>query len=328
MASKIRLSVAAGDYEIIRALKEGAVEADGLDLVVLTGHGPRERHWRMARNQEFDVCEFNVGAYLMARDRHEPLTAIPVFLHRRFRHGFAFINVNSGIKTPKDLIGKRVGGTNFQPAGNIWLRGILQEHYGVPHKEITWVVDRKEDVEFALPPGLRIEMIPPGKSMDTMLAEGEIPAMINPYIPEPIVHGDKRVERLFPDYKAVEREYFQQTGIFPIMHVTVIKQEIVDKYPWAAVSLVKAFEQAKNIAYKRVANPRITPLAWVRTAFEEERKLLGADPWVYGLGESNRKNLDTIIRYCHEQGLIGSRTTIEELFVDTDPEDGGDVDHV
>jgi len=103
MASKIRLSVAVGDYEIIRALKEGSVEADGLELVVLTGHGPRERHWRMARNQEFDVCEFNVGAYLMSCDKNEPLAAIPVFLHRRFRHGFAFVNVNCGIKTPQDL---------------------------------------------------------------------------------------------------------------------------------------------------------------------------------------------------------------------------------
>jgi 4,5-dihydroxyphthalate decarboxylase len=328
MAAKIRLSVAVGDYEIIRALKEGSVEADGLDLVVLTGHGPRERHWRMARNQEFDICEFNVGAYLMSRDKNEPLAAIPVFLHRRFRHGFAFVNVNCGIKTPKDLIGKKVGGTNFQPAGNIWLRGILEEHYGVPHKEITWVVDRSEDVPFTPPPGLKIEMIPQGKLLDTMLAEGEIPAMINPYIPEPIVRGDKRVARLFPDYKAVEREYFQQTGIFPIMHVTVIKQEIVDKYPWAAVSLVKAFEKAKNITYRRVANPRITPLAWVRTAYEEERKILGPDPWVYGLGELNRKNLETIIRYCHQQGMIRRPLPVEELFINTDPEDGGDVDHV
>ncbi|MDH3445335.1 MAG: ABC transporter substrate-binding protein [Deltaproteobacteria bacterium] len=328
MSSRIRLSVAVGDYEIIRALKDGAVEADGLDLVVLSGHGPRERHWRMARNHEFDVCEFNVGAYLMSRDHHDPIAAIPVFLHRRFRHGFAFINVNSGIKTPKDLIGARVGGTNFQPAGNIWLRGILEERYGVPHKEITWVVDRKEDVEFAPPPGLRIETIPPGKSMDSMLAEGEIPAMINPYIPEPIANNDPRVARLFPDYQSVEREYFQQTGIFPIMHVTVIKQEIVEKHPWVAASLVKAFEKAKNLAYKRVANPRITPLAWVRTLFEEERKLLGPDPWVYGLGESNRKNLETVICYCHQQGLISRSMSIEELFIDTDPEDGGDVDHV
>lgn len=328
MAAKVRLSIAVGDYEIVRALKEGAVEADGLELVVLTGHGPRERHWRMARNREFDVCEFNVAAYFMARDRDESLAGIPVFLHRRFRHGFAFVNVNSGIKTPKDLIGKQVGGTNFQPAGNVWLRGILEQHYGVPHKSITWVVDRSEDVPFTPPPGLKIEMIASGKSMDTMLAEGEIPAMINPYIPEPIVSGDKRVARLFPDYKSVEREYFQQTGVFPIMHVTVMKREIVEQYPWAPASLVKAFEKSKNLAYKRLANPRITPLAWVRTEYEEERRILGPDPWAYGLGEANRKNLQTIIGYCHQQGLIRQVSPIEELFIDTDPDDGGDIDHV
>lgn len=328
MAGKIRLSVAVGDYEIVRALKEGTVKADGLDLIVLTDHGPRERHWRMARRREFDVCEFNIGAYLMSRDRGEPLAAIPVFLHRRFRHGFAFINIASGIRTPRDLVGKRVGGTNFQPAGNIWLRGIFEEHYGVPHKEITWVVDRSEDVPFTPPPGLKIEMISPGKSIDAMLAEGEIPAMINPYIPEPIVKGDRRVARLFPDYKAVERDYFQKTGIFPIMHVTVVREEIVQRHPWAAASLVKAFDQAKNIAYKRLANPRITPLAWVRTQYEEERELLGPDPWAYGLAAANRNNLQTIIGYCNQQGLTKRAMTIEELFIDTDPEDGGDVDHV
>lgn len=328
MAARIQLSVAVGDYEIVRALKEGTIEADGLELVVLTGHGPRERHWRMARNKEFDVCEFNVGAYLMARDRGEPWAAIPVFLHRRFRHGFAFVNVKSGIRVAKDLIGQRVGGTNFQPAGNIWLRGILEEHYGVPHKSITWVVDRSEDVPFEPPPGLRIEMIPAGKSMDAMLAEGEIPAIINPYIPEPIVAGDRRVARLFPDYKSVEREYFQETGIFPIMHVTVIKREIVERYPWAPASLVKAFEKAKNLAYRRLANPRVTPLAWVRTEYEEQQKILGRDPWAYGLGEDNRKNLETIIGYCQQQSLIRKPLPVEELFINTDPEDGGDVDHV
>jgi 4,5-dihydroxyphthalate decarboxylase len=328
MANRIKLTFAGGDYEIIRALKEGSVEPDGIELVVLTAHGPRERHWRMARNLEYDVCEFNVGAYFMARARNVAITAIPVFLHRRFRHGFAFVNVKSGIKTPKDLIGKRVGGTNFQPAGNIWLRGILEEHYGVPHQSITWVVDRSEDVEFTPPPGLKIEMIAPGKHMDTMLAEGEIPAMINPYIPRPIVSGDERVTRLFPNYKEVEREYFRQTGIFPIMHVTTIKQEIVDKYPWAAVSLAKAFEKAKQLCYQRVVNPRIVPLAWFSHQWNEERKLLGPDPWVYGLGEANRKNLGTIMRYCHQQGLIPKAMSIEELFVDTDPGDaGGDEGH-
>jgi 4,5-dihydroxyphthalate decarboxylase len=328
MTTKVKLSVACGDYEIVRALKEGRVEADGLDLVVLTGHGPRERHWRMARNLEFDVCEFNAVAYFMARARNVPITAIPVFLHRRFRHGFAFINIKAGIKTPKDLIGKRVGGTNFQPAGNVWLRGILEEHYGVPHKELIWVVDRSEDIEFTPPKGLKIEMIPPGKSMDAMLAEGEIPAMINPYIPKPIVEDDPRVTRLFSNYKEVELEYFKQTGIFPIMHVTVIRQDIVEKYPWVPTVLAKAFEQAKQMAYRRVVNPRIMPLAWFSHAWDEQRKVLGPDPWAYGLGEANRKNLQTILRYTSQQGLIGRETPIEELFVDTDPGDaGGDEGH-
>ncbi len=323
MSGKLKLTVACGDYEIVRALKEGLVEADGIELVLLTGMGSRERHWRMARKLEFDVCEINVGAYFMARDRRAPITALPVFLHRRFRHGFAFVNVKAGIRSPKDLIGKKVGGTNFQPAGNIWLRGILEEHYGVPHREITWVVDRSEDVEFTPPPGLKIEKIPAGKSLDTMLAEGELPAMISPYIPRCFLGSDPRVARLFPNYKDIERDYFAKTGIFPIMHVTAIKQEIVDRYPWVATNLVKAFDAAKQLAYKRVANPRVLPLAWLRTAWEEERDVLGPDPWQYGMSEANRKNLATILRYVHQQGLIGQLPSVDELFADTDLGDAG-----
>src|SRR5882672_2237649 len=142
--AKLRLTVAAGDYDIVRPLKEGLVEAAGLELIFLTDMGPRERHWRLARKTEFDVCEENVGAYFIARDQNHPISAIPVFLHRRFRHGFVFINTNSGIK--------------FMPAGNIWMRGILEEHYGVPHRQLTWIVDRSEDIAFDAPPGLKIEM--------------------------------------------------------------------------------------------------------------------------------------------------------------------------
>ena len=283
MAEKLRLTVACGDYDIVRALKEGTVEADGIDLVLLTDMGPRERHWRLARKAEFDVCEENVGAYFMARDQEYPLTAIPVFLHRRFRHGFVFVNTAAGIHAPKDLIGKKVGGTNFQPASNIWMRGILEEHYGVPHRQITWVVERSEDVAFTPPKDLRIEMNAPGKTLNDMLADGDIPAMISPTLPRSFLAGDKRIARLFPDYKEIEIDYFRKTGIFPIMHVTTIRQEIVDKYPWVPTNLVKAFEEAKQIAYRRVANPRMVPLAWVRTAVEEQEEMLGPDPWAYGL---------------------------------------------
>src|SRR5580698_902088 len=159
--AKLKLTVACGDYEIVRALSDGTVQADGIELVMLTGMGSRERHWRMARKTEFDVCEINIGGYYMARDRGEALAAIPVFLHRRFRHGFVFVNAKSGIREPKDLIGKKIGGTNFQPASNIWMRGILEEYYGVPHRQCTWVVERSEDFEFTPPKDLRIEMAPP-----------------------------------------------------------------------------------------------------------------------------------------------------------------------
>jgi 4,5-dihydroxyphthalate decarboxylase len=328
MSEKLRLTVACGDYEIVRALKEGAVKADGLELVVLTGMGPRERHWRMARKAEFDVCEGNVGAYFMERDHGAPLIAIPVFLHRRFRHGFLFVNAKAGIREPKDLIGKKVGGTNFQPASNIWMRGILEDDYGLPHRQVTWVVERSEDVAFTPPQDLRIEMIAPGKKLDEMLAEGEIPAMLSPDLPKLFLKGDPRIVRMFPNYKEIELAYFHRTGIFPIMHVTTIKQEIVDKYPWVPTNLVKAFEAAKALAYRRIANPRVVPLAWVRTAVEEQERLLGPDPWVYGLGAANRKNLETVLRYTHQQGMISRTWPLDELFADTDLGDAGGSDAI
>ena len=316
--SKLTLTVAAGDYDIVRALKEGAVEAEGLNLIFLSEMGPRERHWRMGRNHEFDVCEENVGAYYMIRNQGQPLTAIPVFLHRRFRHGFVFINTNAGIKQTSDINCKVIGGTNFQPAANIWMRGILEEHYGFDHRSVTWLVDRSEDITFTPPLGLRIKMKDGDKALSDMLADGDIPAMISPTLPRPFVRGDKRIARLFPDYQDVEVSYFRKTGIFPIMHVTTIKPEVVEKYPWVPTNLVKAFEKAKQLAYKRVANPRMVPLAWVRTAVEQQEELLGPDPWSYGLTAANRKNLETVQRYCHQQGLIKTITPLDQLFADTD----------
>jgi 4,5-dihydroxyphthalate decarboxylase len=326
--AKLKLTVACGDYDIVRPLKEGLVEAAGLDLIFLTDMGPRERHWRLARKTEFDVCEENVGAYFIARDQGHPLSAIPVFMHRRFRHGFVFVNADSGIKTPKDLIGKKIGGTNFMPAGNIWMRGVLEEHYGVPHRQNTWIVERSEDIPFDAPPDLRIEMKPTEKSLNDMLTDGDIPAMISPTIPRPFVQGDKRIARLFPDYKQIEIDYFRSTGIFPIMHVTTIGREIVERYPWVATNLVKAFEQSKQMAYRRVQNPRMVPLAWVRTAVEEQQKLLGPDPWEYGLGPANRKNLETIQRYVHQQGMIKAIKPLDELFEDTDLGDSAGLEEV
>src|SRR6266508_4241140 len=298
--AKLRLSVACGEYDIVKPLIEGTVQAEGLELVFLTDMGPRERHWRMGRKHEFDVCEENIGAYFMMRDQDEPLTAIPVFLHRRFRHGFVFINTAAGIREPKDLAGKTVGGTNFQPASNIWMRGILEEHYGVPHRSITWLVDRSEDIAFSPPSDLRIELKRSPKTLARLF-----------------VQSDKRISRLSVDYKAVEIAFFRQTGIFPIMHVTTVKQEIVEKYPWVPTNLTKAFEAAKQLAYRRLANPRMVPLAFVRTAVEEQEQRFCKDPWSYGL-TANRKTLATVLRYTHQQGMIRNMLSLDEIFADTD----------
>jgi len=144
MSDKLKLTLACGDYEIVRALRDGTVRPDGIDLTVLTAMGSRERHWRMARRLEFDICELNVGAHFMAYDQGVPLAGLPIYLHRRFRHGFLFVNAAAGIRAPRDLIGKTIGATNFQPAANIWMRGILEQYYGLPHRQVTWLVERSE----------------------------------------------------------------------------------------------------------------------------------------------------------------------------------------
>jgi 4,5-dihydroxyphthalate decarboxylase len=314
MASELKLTVAFGDYEITRALSEGRVKPKGIELVADTRYGSRDRHWAMAKENAFDICEFNACAYFMARDRGYPWTALPVFCHRRFRHGFVFVNPASGIRTPKDLIGKRVGGTNFQPAGSVWIRGVLEEDYGVPHQSIHWFAERGEDIDFDPAPGLRLSRIREDQTLDAMILSGELDARIEPEFPQPFLDGDPRVVRLFPDYKKIEQDYYRRTGIFPIMHVTVLKREIVEKHPWAVASLVEAFEEAKAIAYRRVENPRVVPLAWFSAAFEEQRRLLGPDPWEYGLTPRNRANIAAAVRHTHRQGLTGRAWEVDELF--------------
>lgn len=319
MGKKLHLTLACGDYEIIRALKEGTVQPDGIELTVLTQMISSVRHWRMIRNREFDVAELSMSNYLRAKFLGLPFVAIPVFLHRRFRHGFVFINAHKGITKPADLIGRNVGLRNYQATNNLWVRGILEHDYGLPHKKVRWLKEDEEEVEFSPPADLRLEWIPKGKTVEGMLVDGELDAVIHPDILQPVLDRDPRVKRLFENYKELEVEYYKRTAIFPIMHTTAIRQEIVDQSPWVALNLLDAFQQAKEAAYKRMENPRVVPLAWFRSALEEQEGLLGKDPWAYGLGEANRKNLETLIQYSYEQGLIGQKMALEDLFVNPSP---------
>jgi 4,5-dihydroxyphthalate decarboxylase len=315
--SKIRLTLGCGDYEIVRPLMEGSVQPDGIELTVLTDMTSDVRHWRMIRNREFDVCELSMSSYLMAKDRNQGFTAIPAFLHRRFRHGFTFVNTTKGIERPGDLIGRKVGLRNYQATTNLWVRGILEHEYQTPHKKIRWFTQDDEDVDFTRPPDLSVERIPAGKSVEAMLVDGELDALIHPEVPHAVMQKDKRVKRLFENYKELEIEYYRKTNIFPIMHAVAIRQEIVDRYPWIPINLMQAFERAKQIAYKRAENPRRVPLAWVQSALEEQEDILGKDPWVYGLGSANRRNLETLIGYSHEQSLIAKKIPVDDLFVES-----------
>ncbi|WP_331376848.1 ABC transporter substrate-binding protein [Sinorhizobium chiapasense] len=316
MTKKIELTLACGDYEIVRALKEGDVRPDGIELTILTEMDSTTRHWRFLRNGEFDVAEVSLSSYIAAKTRGLPFAAIPVFLHRRFRHGFIFTNTQSGIREPKDLIGRKVGVKSYLVTATLWLRGLLESEYGVPHKSIDWYAELDEDVDFTPPEGLRLHRLPDDKSVEQMLLDGEIDALLHPDLIEPIVRRDARVGRLFPDYKREEIAYYERTGIFPIMHVLGIRPEIVERHSWVPINLFQAFNEAKRIAMRRMENPRIVPLAWYREAWEEQQEILGGDPWAYGLDDQNRKTLETVVGYAHEQGLIDRNVPLPELFLD------------
>jgi len=312
---KIPITLACGDYEIVRALKDGSVEPDGIDLTVLTDMDSTTRHWRFIRNRDFDMAETSGSSYIVARDQGHPVMALPVFLHRRFRHGFVFINTTKGIREPKDLIGRKIGVKSFLVSAGHWMRGILEHEYGVPHKSVEWFAELDEDIEFTPHADLKITRLPHEKSVETMLAEGELDAVIHSSIIKPILAKDRRVGRLWPDVKAEEIRYYQKTGIFPIMHVMGIKPEVVEKYPFVPINMFHAFQKAKAIAMRRLNNPRIVPLAWYREAWEEQERILGPDPWQYGLTERNRHNLDTLAGYSFEQGLTRRKWMPKELFV-------------
>jgi 4,5-dihydroxyphthalate decarboxylase len=316
MSKRIELTLACGDYEIIRPLKEGSVQPEGIELTILTESESSTRHWRFLRSGEFDMAELSCSSFLAAFDRKLPFAAIPVFLHRRFRHGFVFVNTAKGIKRPTDLIGRKVGSKAFLTTAVVWMRGILEHEYGVPHKSIEWFVELDEDVDVTLPKDLKLQRVPDSASVEQMLLDGEIDALIHPDLLDAIRDRDLRVARLFPDYKSEEIAYFRRTGIFPIMHVLAIKREVVERHPFVPVNMALAFDRARAAAMARMENPRIVPLAWYREAWEEQDEILGPDPWEYGLNAGNRRNLETLIGYAFEQGLISRRIGVDELFCD------------
>jgi 4,5-dihydroxyphthalate decarboxylase len=309
-----QLTFAGACYDRTQALIDGTVQPEGLDLNWLILHYP-EIWRRMLNDYDFDASELSLSSYLIAKSMGKPLIAIPVFPARTFRHSYVFINNKSGITKPSDLIGKRVGVADFQQTATVWMRGILQNEYNVPLEKIQWFTWAKTRMEIELPKRYSIQAIPSGKDPEEMLKTGELDAVILAALFPSLLNGVTEAKRLFENYQDVEQAYFKKTRIFPIMHTVAMREELWKEQPWIAVSLLKAFQQAKEIAYEKLVdlNAYKISLIWMRDRVSEQRAMVGNDPWAYGF-EKNRHVLETIAGYLHEQGLISKPLNVETSF--------------
>ena len=319
--SRLRLTFACWNYDRVRALVDGRVRAEGIDLNHLM-LPVEETFYRMLRHREFDVAEMSLSSYVMSLFTPErPFVAIPVFPSRAFRHSGIYINSASGIREPKDLIGRKVGTPEYQLTAAVWIRGILAEHYGVPVESVTYYTGgqeqpgRPEKLRLELPPTVRVERIGATATLSSMLESGDIDALFAPRAPSSLRTAPATVRRLFEDFMPVERGYYRQTGIFPIMHTVVIRRDIYERNRWVAQSLCKALREAQQEAYRDLGETAAltTMLPWLVAHLEETRREMGDDFWPYGL-EPNRLALATFLRYSHEQGLANELWSPDQLF--------------
>jgi 4,5-dihydroxyphthalate decarboxylase len=319
--SKLRLTLACWDYDRTRALADGTVSVDGVELNYLN-LPVEETFFRMLRHREFDAAEMSLSSYSVSLMRENPaFIAIPVFPSRFFRHSCIFVSAKSDISRPQDLVGKRVGVPEYQMTAPVWIRGILQDEYGVDPADVTYFTGgeeepgRTEKLKLNLPERIKITPIGPNQTLSAMLAQGEIDALYTARAPSTFHSRPDAVRRLFPDYVTVEKAYFRKTGIFPIMHVIAVRQEVYEANRWVARSLTKAFVEAQKATYDRLTITAAlqTMLPWQVAAVEEAIAEMGPDWWSYGL-EANRGVLDTFLRYHHEQGLSSRRLAPEDLF--------------
>jgi 4,5-dihydroxyphthalate decarboxylase len=319
--NRLQLSFACWDYDRTRALMDGRVKVDGIDLNYLN-LPVEETFFRMARFQEFDLAEMSLSSYCVTLSKPErPFIAIPIFPSRFFRHSCIYVNAKSGIKEPKDLIGKRIASPEYQMTAPVWIRGILQDHYGVPIDAQPYLFGGEEEpgriekMKLKLPPNIQVHPIEPHQTLTQMLYDGEIDALYTARMPSTFLKGDGVVKRLFENYQEVERQYYRETKIFPIMHTVVIRREVYEANRWIAQSLTKAFMEAQKMTYEALNETAALKamLPHLTAYVEETKREFGDDWWAYGL-EKNIKTLETFTRYHHEQGLSPKKLEVSDLF--------------
>jgi 4,5-dihydroxyphthalate decarboxylase len=317
----LRLALACGDYDRTKALEEGRVRPDGIELDFLR-LPVEETFFRMMRYREFEVAELSLSSYVVSmHEEPAPFVALPVYTSRSFRHGGIYVNADAGIDHPADLRGKVVGCPEFQLTACVWIRGILAEHYDVPVDSVSYRVGglespgRVEKAVLDLPASIQVQPIAADRTLAGMLLDGEIDALYSPRIPPAFGAGEPRIRRLFRDVVAEEQAYFERTRIFPIMHVVAVRRDVYERHPWVAQSLYKAFRLAKQESRTAMYDSSALRfmLPWLIQHIESAEALLGDDFWPYGL-DGSRHTLEIFLRYHHEQGLSPRLVAPEELF--------------
>jgi len=316
--TRLRLTLAIGDYDHTRDVALGAVRPDGIELIHLA-LPVEEIFFRFTKYREWDVSEMSFGKVVaLASQDDRSLVALPVFPSRVFRLSSIYVRGDGPVRSAGDLAGKRIGVPEWAQTAAIYTRGYIAHELGLALADIEWVqaglneAGRVEKVALKLPPGIRLRPVRDATLNDMLLA-GELDAVLSARPPRGFAEG--RITRLYPEYREAEEAYFRKTGVFPIMHVVALRRDVFERDPWVAMNLFKAFEEAKRRSLARLADVTAShaPLAWIGDYSARMQRLFGDDPWPYGV-EPNRRTLEAFLEFAFEQGVCHRRLAVEELF--------------
>jgi len=319
--ANLPLTLACWNYDRSRPLMDGRVKPQGIDLDIKVMR-PREAFPRMLEKREFHVSEMSLASYVSLVGKGDcPFVALPVALSKIFRHDCIYVRPDARIRTPQDLKGKRVGTTQYGSTGLVFMKGMLLHDHGVAAEDIHWFIGgldaptQRPLLPLNLPPSIRIDFLPDGKTLEGMLAAGELDALFSLYLPDSFLRGAPHVARLFPNHKEVAQEYYRRTKIFPIMHTVVVRADVHREQPWVAQSLYRAFCEARDIATHGLYDTDALHLSlpFLIDHVEETWRVFGKDFWSYGLAP-NRPTLAAIGQYVHEQHLAPRAVAAEEIF--------------
>jgi 4,5-dihydroxyphthalate decarboxylase len=317
---KLKLSLAVGPYDRTRALIDGTVQIDGVEAIGMT-LSPEEIFFRAFRHAEFDICELSMSSFTVKTASGDcPYVGVPAFVSRAFRHNAIYVRTDR-IKSPADLKGKRVGLPEYQLTANVWARLILEEDFGIKPSDVTWVrggidhAERPEKITIKLPPDVKLENAPEGRTITQLLAAGEIDAFIAPRPPSLSLTENPNIGWLFPDPAATAMDWYKRTKIFPIMHLLGIRRELAEQHPWLPGAALKAFQESKAKAMELLLDTSASKvtLPFLDERLKEARDVMGEDFWPYGV-EPNRKTLEAFLARHHAEGLSSRLVKVEEMF--------------